>query len=233
MRKIVLHPVTRLSIALSFIIFIWRIPLAYQAIAVFLGAIIIWGIAKPLPSQDPGNIFLRLWLTAGFFLTMIHTISYDDGLIFNQDRLYVAGKSFFRIGSLMVAFLWIIRTMKTEELYAMLIDLRLPIPVIYVIFQALYLIPRLIERAKDILVAQQARGFILRGVRRRIKALILILSPLFSTMIYELEEGAASIAARGLHAPGMKSHINTIRLTVLDSILIGISIIITVLLVIS
>jgi energy-coupling factor transport system permease protein len=186
-----------------------------------------WGIIKPLPSHDPGNIFLRLWLTAGFFLTIIHTISYDDGLIFNQDRLYVAGKSFFRIGSLMVTFLWIIRTMKAEELYAMLIDLRFPVPVIYVIFQAIYLIPRLIERAKDILVAQQARGFILRGVRCRLKALILILSPLFSTMIYELEEGAASISSRGLQAPGKKSHIAIIRFTSLDIILIGMSIAIT------
>lgn len=227
MRKTSLYPATRVFIVLSFIIFIWRIPLTYQAIAVFLGVIIVWWIIRPLPSQDPGNIFLRLWLAAGFFLTIIHTINYDNGLIFNQNGLYVAGKGFFRIGSLMVAFLWIIRTMKSEELYAMLIDLRLPVPVIYVIFQAVYLIPRLIERAKDILVAQQARGFILKGVHGRLKALVLILSPLFSTMIYELEEGAASIAARGLHAPGRKTHLCKIKFTALDAMLFVASIVVT------
>lgn len=227
MQQSSLYPGTRFFIALSFLIMVYGLPVNYQAIVIFLGGIIAWGVVRPLSSRDPGRIFLRLWLTAGFFLTIIHCVSYNDGLIFNQSGLQIVGRGFFRIGSLMVVFLWLIRTVKAEELYAMLIDLRLPVPVIYAIFQAIYLIPRFGEKAKEILVAQQARGFVLKGGRNRLKALVLIFAPLFSTMIYELEQSAASISARGLYAPARKSHLTKINFTFLDVVLIVASIFIT------
>lgn len=223
----ILHPGTKLLIALCFIVLVFGLPIDYQAIAIFLGWIIAWGLVKAIPYRDPGHIFLRLWLTAGFFLIIIHSVSFNGGFVFNQDGLQVAGRSFFRIGSLMVAFLWVIRTTKAEELYAMLLDLRLPVSVIYVLFQAIYLIPRFGDRAREILIAQQARGFVLKGIRNRLRALILIFAPLFSTAIYELEENAASISARGLHAPGRKTHLCKITFTALDAMLFVAFIVVT------
>lgn len=126
----------------------------------------------------------------------------------------------------MVAFLWVIRTTKAEELYAMLLDLRLPVSVIYVLFQAIYLIPRFGDRAREILIAQQARGFVLKGIRNRLRTYS-DFAPLFSTAIYELEENAASISARGLHAPGRKTHLCKITFTALDAMLFVAFIVVT------
>src|SRR3989339_171942 len=113
----------------------------------------------------------------------------------------------FQAGEVLIGGLFVWLAVKAEELYAFFIDLRLPLPFIYVIFQTVFLIPRFGERAGDILTAQQARGFILKGLRNRARALLLIFPPLFASMLYELEETAASLSARGLHAPGGKSHL--------------------------
>jgi energy-coupling factor transport system permease protein len=147
---------------------------------------------------------------------LIHCISFDGVPYFDQKGLLVAGKIFLRIGSFMIAFLWIIRTCRPEELYALSIDLRVPVPVIYLVFKIIYFLQKIGEKAKEILTAQQARGFMLKGIRNRFKALILILIPLFSTTIYELEENSAAIVARGLYAPGRKSHLIKIKFTYLD-----------------
>lgn len=228
MRK-ALHPGTRLLIALFFLLLVFSLPLKYQAVLILSGALISFG-TKPLSSQDPASDFIKLWLAAGFFLFILNCISWDGGLIFNDKGLETAIKSFFRIGSLMVAFLWLIRTVKSEELYAMLIALHMPVPVIYVLFQTIFLIPRLGERAREILVAQQARGFVLKGIHNRLKAYILILAPLFSTMFHELEQNAAAMSSRGLHAPGVKTSLTQLSISRLDVVLIAISLTVTVIL---
>jgi|SRR3989339_604579 len=202
-----LHPGTRYFIAICFVGIGFLLPLPFQAGEVLIGGLFVWLAVKPLVSDDPGRAFIKVWLTAGFFLTMIHGLNFSGGISIDSEGLRVSGRSFFRIGALMVSFLWLIRTVKAEELYAFFIDLRLPLPFIYVIFQTVFLIPRFGERAGDILTAQQARGFILKGLRNRARALLLIFPPLFASMLYELEETAASLSARGLHAPGGKSHL--------------------------
>jgi len=221
-----LYPGTKILVAFSFLTLVFGLPLRYQALVISLGMLIALK-TKPLPSKDPGSIFIKLWLAAALFLFLIHCIRWNGELVFNKEGLQVAGSSFFRIGSLMTVFLWFIRRVKPEEIYAMLIDFHLPVKMIYLLFQAIHLISRFGEKAKEILLAQQARGFILKGIRNRLTAYILILAPLFSTMIYELEENAAVISAKGLYAPGKKSHLTQIRFTLIDVIIIGISITIT------
>ena len=214
-----IHPGTRLLISFSFIFLVFLLPLTYQFIALVMMGIFSWR-TDPLALKDPESIFINLWLSSGIFLILIHTLSYSNGFIFNRDGLVIAGRAFFKIGSLMVAFLWLIRTMKAEELYSLLIDLQIPLPIIFIFFKAIFLVPRFGEKGKEILIAQQARGFVLKGVKNRLRALILILSPLFSTMVYELEEGAASISSRGLYAKGPKTHITKIQFSFLDLMLI-------------
>lgn len=222
-----LHPATRFLIALLYLILVIILPLKYQGGFIIFGALIAFS-TKPLPSQDPGRAFLRLWLTAGFFLFLIHCISWNGSLLFKSNGLELTSKSFFRIGSLMVTFLWLIRTVKTEELYAMLIALHVPVPAIYVFFQTVFLIPRFGERAREILLAQEARGFELKGIHNRLKAYILILAPLFSTMFYELEQNAAAMSSKGLHAPGVKTSLTHISITRLDITLIALSVTVTI-----
>ncbi len=215
-----LHPGTRIIIALCFTAVVSFLSLQYQAFAVLLGAISAWVISKPLSSNDPGKAFLKIWLVAGFFLFLMHGLHYTDKIYIDYDALRIAGNSFLRIGTFIVVFLWLIRTIAPEELYALFVDLRLPMPVIYVIMKTLSLIPHFEERAKDILTAQQTRGFMLKGLRNRAKALFLIFPPLFASMLYELEESAASLSARGLHAKGRKTHLCSIKIHSHD-VLIG------------
>lgn len=212
----ILHPVTRFIIAACFVGMGFVLPLEYQAIEVLLGALFVWGVVKRILPYDPGRTFIRLWLTAGFFLFVMHGLNFSGDVSIESVGIKTAGRNFFRIGALMVSFLWLIRTIKQEELYAFLIDLRLPLPIIYLIFQTVFLIPRFGERAGEIIIAQQARGFIFKGFLNRAKALSLIFPPLFSSMIYELEETAASLSARGLRAQGRKSHLCQIRFSPFD-----------------
>lgn len=222
-----LHPAAKTIIATSFIILVFNMPVIHKSVAILFGALIAWGVLKPSRVSDQGRIFLRLWLTAGFFLLLIHGITFDQGIDVSKPGLITAFSNFLNIGSLMISCLWMTRAIEVEEFYSMLIDLRLPIFLIYILFQAIYLIPRFGMKSKEILIAQQARGFALKGLRNRLRILPLIFSPLFSSMIYELEENAASIAARGLYAPYQKTHLCEIRFRLLDGVLIVIAVFIT------
>lgn len=224
-----IHPLTRIFMSLLYLIVVFRLPIRHQVMAIITGMIMAWG-AKKLPSQDPGKIFLRLWFTAGLFLLIIHCIIYNNGLVFDNHGFVTASKSFFRIGSLMIVFLWLSRTIKSEELYAMLMDIGLSMSLIYLLLRTIYTIPRLGSKANEILVAQQARGFVLKGIGNRIKGLQLILAPLFSSMVYELEESSASLTARGIIAPGRKSHFVELKFGPQDVLLIVSSMALTTLL---
>jgi len=226
------HPCTHLIIAACFTALVFMLLWPYQAIASLIGCFVAWLIAKPIPTRDPGRSFLRIWLTAGIFLILIHAVQFAEGIRLSFEGVLVAGKSFFRIGALMASCLWLIRTLENDDLYAFLIDLRVPIPVIYVIFQSIFMIPRFNQRASDILIAQQARGFVLKGFRHRIKALLLIIAPLFATTLYELEESAASLSARGLLTSGKKTHLHYISFSFYDGMIVSVSILITTLLIV-
>ena len=215
-----LHPGTRFVTAACFVSIGFMLPLPFQACEVLIGGVLVWIMTKPLVCNDPGHAFIKVWLTAGFFLTMIHGLHFPGGISIDSEGLRISGRSFFRIGALMVSFLWLARSVKEEELYAFFIDLRLPPPFIYLIFQTVFLIPRFGERAMVILTAQQARGFIFKGLCNRVRALFLIFPPMFASMLYELEETAASLSARGLHSPGRKSHLCNIEFGSIDLFII-------------
>lgn len=217
-----LHPGTNIFIVFLFVLSVFKFSLTYQAVILIFGALLLLK-TKPLLHQDPLFIFLRLLLIAAFFLLLIHCISWNGKLVFREEGLILAGKSFFRICSLMISFLWLVRTIKTEEFYAMLIDLHLPIKVIYVLFQVIYLIPKLVDRSKEILLAQQLRGFAMKGILNRLKAYVLILSPLLSATIYEMEENAIALSARGLQSKESKTHLAQICFTRADLVIITFS----------
>jgi len=227
------HPCTHLIIAVCFTAVVFILSWPYQAIASLIGCLVAWLIAKPIPTRDPGQTFLRIWLTAGVFLILIHAVQFVEGIKLSFEGVLVAGKSFFRIGALMASCVWLVRTLENDDLYAFLIDLRVPVSVIYVIFQALFMIPRFKQRASDILIAQQARGFVLKGFRHRIQALLLIIAPLFATTLYELEESAASLYARGLLTSGKKTHLHYISFSFFDGMIVCVSILISTLLIVT
>ncbi len=221
--RVKLHPATKFILAICYVLTVFYLPFTYQIFFLLLGWLIIWIFLKPSSSQDPGKIFLRLLITAGIFLSIIHCISIEQGFVFNPEGLYVAGNRFFRIGALMAAFLFLIRSISSEELFSFLIDLKMNLSMIYVVFKSIFLIPRFRERTKEILIAQQARGFVLKGIKSRLKAISLILYPLFSSIMFELEESAASIYTRGLHLSQRKTHLTKNKFVIIDLVAIALS----------
>lgn len=216
------HPGTRLVIAVNFVIVALSSSLQLQAVIVscaWLMALLQAGGNK----QHQRRLFLRIWLIAGLFLSLIHMLSFQGGVHMEISGFRNAAVPFFRIGALMSACLWLVATIRPEALYAMLIDLKMPMPIIYLLYKVLYFIPRMAEKGKEILDAQQARGFVLAGIRSRIKGLVLVLAPLMSSTIYELETSSAAITARGLQSPMPKTHLTVIRISGIDLTLIAIS----------
>jgi energy-coupling factor transport system permease protein len=217
------HPGTRLVIAFSFVIVALSSSLPLQALIVACGwfmALLKAGGNK----QSQCRLFLRSWLTAGLFLALIHMLSFEGGLHMDGSGFKGAVAPFLRIGALMASCLWLIATTKPEAFYALLIDLKVPMPAIYLFYKVLYFIPRMAEKGREILEAQQARGFALAGVKNRIKGLLLVLAPLMSSTIYELETSSAAITARGLRSPMPKTHLVDIRFSPADFVLILLSI---------
>lgn len=219
-----LHPGTRLVIALSFVIVALSSSLPLQALLVACGwfmALLKAGDNK----QSRPRIFLRIWATAGLFLTLIHMLSFEGGPHMEVSGFKDAVVPFLRIGVLMASCLWLIATIEAESLYAMLIDLKVPMLAIYLFYKVLYFIPRIAEKGREILEAQQARGFSFAGVKNRAKGLLLVLAPLISSAIYELEISSAAITARGLRSSLPKTHLIDIRFSRADFALIMLSVI--------
>jgi len=151
-------------------------------------------------------------------------LSFEGGLHMDLSGFKGVVAPFLRIGALMASCLWLIATTKSEAFYAMLIDLKVPMSAIYLFYKVLYFIPRMAEKGREILEAQQARGFALSGVKNRAKGLVLVLAPLMSSTIYELETSSAAITARGLRSPMPKTHIADIQFSTADIVLITVSI---------
>jgi len=223
----VVHPGTRLVIALSFVIVALSSSLQLQAVIISCGwlmALLQAGGNK----QNQRRLFLRIWLIAGLFLSLIHMLSFQGGVHMEISGFRTAAAPFLRIGALMSACLWLVATIKPESLYAMLIDLNMPMPIIYLLYKVLYFIPRMAEKGLEILEAQQARGFALAGIKNRAKGLVLVLAPLMSSTIYELETSSAAIAARGLRSPMPKTHLTAISFSGLDVALLIVSLLIAI-----
>jgi energy-coupling factor transporter transmembrane protein EcfT len=216
MNRSPLHPATRIASAALLVLAVRFLPLPLQGIIVFAGAIFAWGVTKKTSAQDPGALFLKLWITSAFFLLIIHAVNLAGGPIFRASGVSRALDRFFLIGSLMAAFLWLIRTLRGEELFGFLLKLGIPPAAVYSVFQVFYLAPRIRGRAGDILIAQQARGLVLTNFVARTRALAIVLIPLISSMIEELEHRTAAIYARGLYLKVPKTHLSTFSFGIRD-----------------
>ena len=77
---------------------------------------------------------------------------------------------------------------------------------VFVIGSATRLVPRMAQRASDIIEAQRTRGLDTEGsVRRRIGGLVPLASPLVLRAITDVEEQTLALEARGFTAPGHRT----------------------------
>lgn len=77
---------------------------------------------------------------------------------------------------------------------------------VFVIGAAIRTVPRMIERASEIVDAQRARGLDTEGARwRRIRGVLPLTGPMISSVLTEVEERAMALEARAFSAPGRRT----------------------------
>lgn len=77
---------------------------------------------------------------------------------------------------------------------------------VFVIGAAIRMVPRMIERASEIIDAQRARGLDTEGARwRRIKAVVPLTGPMIASALTEVEERTMALEARGFSASGRRT----------------------------
>ena len=77
---------------------------------------------------------------------------------------------------------------------------------VFVIGAAIRTVPRMIERASEIVDAQRARGLDTEGPRwRRIKGVVPLTGPMILSALIEVEERTMALEARAFSAPGPRT----------------------------
>ena len=172
--------------------------------------------------------FLRILGIAAIFLFLIHGIRWNPpGII--RSGVVSAIESFIHIAIPVIAALYLSRRIRSEELYAFLVDLRIPPAVILILFRTLWLVPRLKERMEETVAALRLRGMPAGSPIARMRVLAPSLGVVFSSMFGEISENAPVATARGFLRPGPKTHLLELRFGAADAGVSALSIIMAVL----
>jgi len=216
--KRILHPATHFLIV--FEIMCIAVTLPTVASAVVLG--LFFFLALVLPSRTEFSLtgkFLKILVLGSMFLFLIHGVSLEP-LGLSRTGLAIGVESFIRIAAPVIGVIYLSRRIRSEELFAMLIDYRVPPSLILILFRTLWLVPRLTERMDEVVTAQKLRGMRIETTGQRIRALIPTLNPIFSSMLGEISINSLTITARGFLSPGMKTHIVPLSYSRVDIVVI-------------
>jgi len=115
------------------------------------------------------------------------------------------------------------RYIRSEELFALLLDLRVPPAAILILFRTIWLIPRLAERMEETVTALRLRGMPTDTLPGRIRALVPSLGTVFSSMFAEISDNSLVLAARGFLRQDHKSHLIELRFRSADAAAIAVS----------
>ena len=210
-----LHPLTHIIISIELAILILVLHLYESAIALS----ICLTMALFIPSRTEIRLtgtFLKILAVAAFFLFLMHGVIWNPPGI-SPEGILTGLDSFIHIAVPVVCVIYLSRRITSEELFALLIDLRVPPTVILILFRTLWLVPRLMERMDEVVTAQKLRGMRVENTFQRARAVIPTLSPIFSSMLDEISENSITLTTRGFLLPGRKSHLTVLRYRWLDA----------------
>ena len=200
----ILHPVSYFILALDLVIAILVLPPLYGAASV---AVILCALAVA-PGRTGTRIarpFMKLFAVGTVFLFLIHAVTWHPVGI-SPDGLVVMCRAVARIGAVIAAVTYLAGRVTGNELYALMIDLRVPPAAILILFRTLWLVPRFMERIDEVILAQRLRGMRLEGFRDRTAAVLPALTPVFASMLDETWAHAMTMTIRGFLEPGRKTH---------------------------
>jgi len=199
-----LNPATHIIIALEITFFAISLPAVTGTEVLFFFFIISLSIPARTDFRLTGE-FLKILGVGAVFLFLIHGVHWHP-LGIAHDGLLTGLESLTRIATPVICVIYLSRRIRSEELFAMLIDYRVPPLIILILFRTLWLVPRLTERMDEVLTAQKLRGMRIETTMQRIRALIPTLNPIFSSMLNEISVNALTMTTRGFLLPGRKTH---------------------------
>ena len=155
-----------------------------------------------------GPLALSLLVVHGFFNPSAPTVLGTWGpLTLRAEGLQYAAHLLARIVPPVLATLLLLITTEPSDLALGLTELGLPRELAYVVLGALFLLPQMLDRARRIQQAQQARGLPVGGsLWARVRAGPPLLGPLLGSALQEAEGRALTLELRAFRAPGPKSH---------------------------
>ena len=213
-----LHPLTHIIIAAEFAVFTLILP-TYQG----LGVLVLWLLLTlmiPLRTETKlTGTFLKILVVAAVFLFLIHGVSWRP-LGISMEGIITGLTGFAHIAAPVMFIIYLSRMVQSEEIFALLIDLKVPSAVILILFRTIWLVPRFVERIDEVITAQKLRGMRIETASQRIRALIPTLSPIFSSVLDEISENSLTLTARGFLQPNEKSHLIVLRCSLNDAVII-------------
>ncbi|HDY88816.1 MAG TPA: hypothetical protein ENH82_11985, partial [bacterium] len=171
------------------------------------------------------KVFIKILIVAAFFLFLIHGVKWMPPGI-SPDGLVSGLVNFTHVSAPVLFIIYLSRRVKPEEIFALLIDLKVPPVIILILFRTLWLVPRFAEKVDEVITAQKLRGMRIESTTERVRALIPTLSPIFSSMFEEISENSLTLTTRGFLQPGRKSHLTVLRYGFIDCIMLLILILI-------
>lgn len=211
-----LHPATKLVITVGIVatVFLFgdfRAPLV--VLLVLLGLITAFGYLRVI-----GRVAFLISLPIGVSLLVVHGLFNPQNTtpLFVVEPAPVIGRLvvweegvrfgllfYFRLVTVIVAILTLIRTTHTRKLSIGLADKGVPDKLTFVFMSALQLAPQMKDRAGAIVEAQQARGLDTRStVIERLKSLVAMLTPLFISTLISTQTRALALESRGFSRSG-------------------------------
>jgi len=215
-----LNPATHILIALEIAFFAIATPIVTGAIILS----IFFVISLTIPSRTEFRLtgkFIKILCVGALFLFLIHGVHWNPPGI-SYEGLFIGLDSFIRIASPVICVIYLSRRICAEELYAMLIDYRIPPSLILIFFRTLWLVPRLTERMDEVVTAQKLRGMRIETTMQRVRALIPTLNPIFSSMLNEISTNSLTLTTRGFLSPGRKTHYTPLRYRWTDTAIIAV-----------
>ncbi|MFC1693784.1 energy-coupling factor transporter transmembrane component T family protein [Candidatus Latescibacterota bacterium] len=213
-----LHPLTHIIITIELAIFTIMLPTFESAAVLSIGLIVVLLVPSRTEARL-SRLFLKVLAMAAFFLLLIHGVRWNPPGI-SQGGMITGLESFINIAVPFTCIMYLSRRITSEELFAVLIDLRIPSIVILILFRTLWLVPRLMERMEEVVTAQKLRGMRIENSIQRAGAILPTLSPIFSSMLEEISENSLTLTTRGFLQPGGKSHITEIKYNWINMIFI-------------
>lgn len=225
-----LHPLTKLVLAIGFVVVVFLLPDFRGPLLVVLvlsGVLLAFGIFR-----DVARTAFLLSLPLGVSLLAIHGLFNPQNatpfvsirgvpvlatLIVWEEGLRFGLLFYFRLLTVIVAVLIVIKTTHPRKLSIGLEEKGVPSKLTYVFVAALQLAPQMKAQAEAIADAQQARGLDTRAnYRERFKALVAMMTPLLIGMLIATQTRALALESRGFSRTGPRTYLLAVHDTALD-----------------